>query len=507
MTLSIDTQDGIKQRYAQAALYSGVWGAAGQVLYGLSPALVARHLSPSDYGVYAVVMSMVGIAVGIFSLGQHSILHKMLPQYLLGDPERGRALLANTIILTGGALFIFCGLSFLVAETIANLIYGDSSLSNIFRFCALLMFFLPSFALAASVVAGLQDFRSYNLIVGARSLLLLLLIWLGVAWQGIYGALAAQLLAALAGASWLTITAYKLVRRRLDGRLRPVFSKSLLAEMGGFALPVLLMTVLNLPGLWLTSALLARTEGFAEVGWFSVAYMLAQLILLLPLNLYTPAMTFMAEAQTAGAAVFGQLVSDNLRLIWAVTLPIALGCALFAPMLINLVFGVAYAPAAPLAFLLSIAALFMLNTGLLNTAITAAGRAWHGCAIAAIWAVVFVGGNLFLIPRWGARGAALVFLATQALYFAMTYFYSRRILLVNYRKLGQLLLLSLVGFSIAAILPLLSQGMQYYLMASLLLIGVIILEWLWVSEATERARSYAYTTRFVAYFQNCFGCR
>lgn len=507
MTLSATAQDDIQKRYVQAAFYSGVWGAIGQILYGLSPVLVARYLGPQDYGVYAIVMAMASIAVGVFSLGQNSILHKMLPQYFVADPARGGAVLTNTIILTVGALSIFCGLAFLTAEKTARLIYGDGSLGDIFRFCSLLMFFLPLFGLAASVVAGLQDFRSYNLIVTARSLILVLLIWAGVKWQGIYGALLAQLLAALLGASWLTIKGYQLARQRLGGMLRPIFSTSLLAEMGAFVLPVLLMTICNLPTFWWANSLLAREAGFAQVGLFSVAYTLAQLILLLPLNLYTPAMTFMAEAQSIDAAVFGQLVSDNLRLIWAVTLPIALGCALFAPLLIIIFFGGAYAEAAPLAFPLSISALFMLNTGLLNTALTAAGRAWHGCAIAFVWLLMFISSNLFCITRWGARGTALAYLGSHIFYFAMSYVYSHKMLRVNHRKIGQLLLLTGASFGLAIVLRLLLQDIYYYLAALLLLIGVALLEWKWVSDAPERARSYQYTAKFVAYFQSCFGWR
>lgn len=507
MALLLAEQEGIKSRYLQAALYSGVWGASGQILYGLSPILVARYLQPQDYGVYAIVMSLVGIAVGIFSLGQNSILHKMLPKYLVTDQARGRAMLANTLILTTSALLVFCSLAFLAAEKIAVGVYGDNSLRGLFRYCALLMLFLPLFSLAASVVAGLQDFRSYNLMIGARNFILIILIWLGVKWQGIYGALTAQLLAALLGTVWLATKGYKLAHERLGGVSRPVFSKSLLAEWGGFALPVLLMTLLNLPAFWWASSLLARQAGFAQVGLFSVAYTLAQLILLLPLNLYTPAMTFMAEARAADAEIFGKLVSSNLRLIWAITLPIALGCALGAPLLIAVFFGTAYAAAAPLAFLLSVTALCMLNTGLINTALSAAGRVWPGCALAFAWAVVFAVSNLFCVSRWGARGTAAAFLTSHILYFALAYFYSQKVLQVVYRKLGYLLLLTVTGFGAASLLLLFFQGLYYYLLAALLLVGIVLLEWMLVSDALEREQSYRYTTRFVAYFQHCFGWR
>jgi len=495
-TLEHDHSD-FKARYARAALSSSVSGAASQVLYGLTPVLIARQLGPRDYGVYAVVMSLVAIVTGLLSLGQNSMLHKLLPEYSVKDRAKGGAILANTVVMTAGVL---AGLSAVLLATsgwLAAGLYRDAALTGVLRWAVLATVAMALFNLASSAVAGLQDFRSYNYGLLARSVALIVLVWLCVRWFGLTGAMAGQVLASLLGLSWMVSRGRPLALERFPGAVQPSLSRPLLKVMADFTLPALVMTLLNLPGYWWISTLIARHAGFAEAGIFSVAYTIAQLIFLLPLNFYTPAMTFLSEAHSSGQVsdaggakmeLFRDLVGMNLRWLWALTLPLALGGALAAPLVIEVFFGAAYAAAVPGAFVMSLAALLMVNTGLLNTAIIAAGRTWQGCGITLGWSVIFVIGGLVCIPRWGAMGGVVAFTASQLFYFAGAYVYARSALQMASDGLGRLTMLTALGGLAATLTTLLLHGPTFYVAASLLLAGVIGTEWLWVGVETERQR-------------------
>jgi O-antigen/teichoic acid export membrane protein len=355
------------------------------------------------------------------------------------------------------------------------------------------------FNLASSVVAGLQDFGSYNFGLLARSVALIGLVWMGVQWFGLAGAIAGQVLASLLGLAWMAARGWPLALKRFPGLVQPSFSRPVLRVMADFTLPTLLMTLLNLPAYWWISTLIARHAGFAEAGHFSVAYTIAQLIFLLPLNFYTPAMTFLSEAHSsgqmaedgtggAGAELFRDLVGTNLRWLWALTLPLALGGALAASLVIATLFGAAYATAVPAAFVMSLAALLMVNTGLLNTAIIAAGHTWQGCGIALAWAVVFVIGGLICIPRWGAMGGAAAFTLSQVFYFAGVYLYAQGVLRMTSDGLGRLAMLTALSGAAAVFITFSFQGSAFYFAATLLLLGVIFTEWMWVGVETERER-------------------
>lgn len=507
-----ENKNDFKARYARAALSSSLGGAASQILYGLTPVLIARQLGPRDYGVYSIVMSLVAIVTGLLSLGQNSMLHKLLPEYSVKDREAGGTILANTVVLTAGVLATLGAALLALSGWLAAGVYRDATLTGVFRWAVLATLAMALFNLASSVVAGLQDFKTYNFGLLARSVALIGLAWLGVGRFGLAGAMAAQVLAGLLGLAWMSARGWPAAMERFPNAMQPSFSRPLLKVMADFTLPALVMTLLNLPGYWWISTLIARHAGFVEAGHFSVAYTIAQLIFLLPLNFYTPAMTFMSEAhsgdQTAGAGkagteMFRHLVGTNLRWLWALTLPLALGGAMAARLIIESLFGAAYAAAVPAAFVMSLAALLMVNTGLLNTAIIAAGRTWQGCGIALAWAMVFVIGGFICVPRWGAVGGAAAFTLSQLFYFTGAYFYARRALRMESDGLARLAALTALGGAAAVFIAGFLQGSVFYFAAATLLLGVLCTEWLWIGVETERRRAWSSAFRLLtSFFRN-----
>ncbi len=478
-----------KDRYARAAIYSGVGGVVSQILYGLTPVIVARFAGPSDYGVYAIVMSLVAIVTGLLSLGQNSMLHKLLPEYSVKDRRQGGAILANTVLLTVGLLGVLSVLLLSLSGWLAASVYRDADLAGVFRWAVFATMAMGLFNLVSSVAAGLQDFRTYNRGLLLRSAALIAFVWLGVSAFGLVGAIAGQMLANLLGLGLITYRCWPLAHERFPGFVRLSMAKPLLSVMAGFTLPTLAMTLLNLPAYWWISTMVARHAGFAEAGHFSAAYTIAQLIFLLPLALYTPAMTFMSEAHAADqSGLFSRLAGSNLKWLWALTLPLALAGALAAPLIIKSAFGAAYAAAIAPAVVMSLAALLMVNTGLLNTAIIAAGRGWQGCWIASLWAAVFFVAGLICIPRWGALGGAMAFTISQLFYFVAAYLYSRWALRITNDRLGHLIALTLFSAIAAIFIAFLIREPVFYIASAVLLSLVISAEWSWISNAVERQR-------------------
>lgn|GEM_PF-1549636 len=493
-------------RYLRAALYSGLGGSANQVLYGLTPVILARHLGPRNYGIYSLVMALAGIVVAIFSLGQNSALHKLLPEYSTHDSARGGAILANVLLLTIAALIVFCLIFWGLSEMLALQVYRDASLTGVLKFCAPLIFSLASFNLIASAVAGMQDFRSYNLIMMVRNLVLIALVWLGVCLFGLYGAMGGQLIAGFVGLVLMAIRTRRLAAERFPGAVRPRFSQQILKIIFSFILPTLLVTILNIPAYWWAHTLVVRHAGFEQAGLLGVAYTLAQWIMIVPMNLYPSTMTFMSEAWAhEPSEVFSNLVSANLRLMWAMTLPLALGSALLAPVLLRLVFGSAYSAAAPLVFALGFSAVLMVVIGLINTAIAASGRMWHGLGITSGWIVTFIAIGLVYIPKWGAAGGAVTFAASHLFYLAIGYLYLRYFLQVKCEKVGRLAMLTLVGFAAAAPALLTDLGSAMPLLAGLLLLAVITVEWIWVCDEIDRAALRQTLARLISGWRMLYG--
>jgi hypothetical protein len=92
----------VGRRYAPEAVLTGVGGIVSRVLQGFAPIILARYLGPREYGVYVLVISLVGIVAGASPLGQDTALEMSLPEYSVKNPSRGGAILTNTVILFSG---------------------------------------------------------------------------------------------------------------------------------------------------------------------------------------------------------------------------------------------------------------------------------------------------------------------------------------------------------------------------------------------------------------------
>jgi O-antigen/teichoic acid export membrane protein len=491
------TRGDLGRRYLSASLDSILRGGASMVIGALVPMVLARFLGPHDFGIYAIITALTALIAGLFYMGQNSPLHKLLPEYYVSDQARAGAVLANVVTFTLVLALIF-SISFMAsAPLVAEKIYLNPSLTPFLRFCALLIFVTTLLNLASSVAAGVQDFKAYNTTLLLRSLLLVVVAWIGVTWWGLWGALASQLVAGGVALLWLTRRMIKTTRERLGGLIRLSFSRELLRVITAFMLPAFVITLLNAPCYWWANSLTARAHGFTQAGLFSAAYGLAQLISLAPFNFYIPALSFLAEAQASpDTRLFNDLVRRSLRTIWLLTLPLALGCALFSPLLIKLFYGGKFTAAAPAAFVMSVAGLFMAVVGLLNAIIAARGKLWQGCAITLGWAIVFTGASFFAIPRWGALGAAVTFASSYIVYLVSLCCYLHFILHIDLRTMQRLIVLTVGGCLLAFTLVYICVGFTLYLAAAALLVGIVMGGVYWVCDETERKVCELGLTRF-----------
>jgi O-antigen/teichoic acid export membrane protein len=482
------TRDDLGRRYLRASLDSVLRGGASLVISGFVPMVLARFLGPHDFGIYAIITALTALIAGLFHMGQNSALHKLLPEYYVSDRARGGAILANVVTFTLVLIVVFC-VSFVVgAPLVAETIYHDPSLTQFFRFCAVMIFVTTMLNLASSIAAGMQDYQAYNTALLIRSGLLIVLACIGVAVWGLWGALVSQLLASGIGLLWLGKQLIKVSRERFSGLIRPSFSPEIWRTIGAFMLPAFVITLLNMPCYWWATSLTAREHGFASAGLFSAAYGLAQLISLAPFNFYTPAMTFLTEANaSADPALFNRLARRSLRTIWLLTLPLALGCALFSPLLIRILYGEKFTAAAPAAFVMGVAGFFMAIVGFVNAVIAARGRIWHGCGIVFGWAVIFAVTGWLAIPRWGAIGAAATFAGSYILYLLFLCLYLHFALRINLRTMGRPTVLTMGSCLLAATLIYTLTGLTFYLAAAALLASIIGIGVFWVCDETERS--------------------
>jgi O-antigen/teichoic acid export membrane protein len=167
------------------------------------------------------------------------------------------------------------------------------------------------------------------------------------------------------------------------------------------------------------------------------------MMMLIPVSLSLPAVSFMSEVHSLDrGAGFSTLVGSNLRLVWGITLPLTVTCAILSSPLILVIFGRQYERAGAIASLMSFVGLLMVLNSVVGNAIAASGKMWHGFLMNLGWFGAFLAVAALLIPVLGVRGLAMAFAFSYCLLTLGAWSYTRSVLGISYDKLFPLLVLT-----------------------------------------------------------------
>lgn len=220
-------------------------------------------------------------------------------------------------------------------------------------------------------------------------------------------AVAASAVAALA---WLGVT---LARARGHGFLRPAYDRALWRTLARGAAPLALVSLLGVVNYRLDVAVLGSMAGTRDVGIYGVATRIVDA--LLPLASFFVAAAFPVLSASAGHAVERRQRQARRAAEFLVlaAVPLAVGGCVFAPVLVRLVAGPAYAGAAlPLRLLLASLPLSYVSTFLVFLLI-AAGRQRDVVPLMVAGIALNLVLNVALIPSYGAVGPAVATLASE----------------------------------------------------------------------------------------------
>jgi O-antigen/teichoic acid export membrane protein len=197
--------------------------------------------------------------------------------------------------------------------------------------------------------------------------------------------------------------------------------------------------------------LLSGLRGVAEVGVYSAAMRLVDVIRILPMAYTRAIYPLMARLHTGDSADRRRTLRVATAILLVIVLCAAIPCAALADTLIGWMYGAKFATAA-LTLRIVVWTLVPFSLALmLAQVLFAANLQVFDLRVNVIVTIVSAALNLVLIPAYGSVGAATTALASATLYAGMQYFYvaSR---LDNPNLLGLLGRLALAGAAAAAAL-------------------------------------------------------
>ena len=385
--------DGIK-KYATNTGWTFAARISMMAISFLSIIYIARNLGPANFGELSYAISFVSIFSFIATFGIDAVLFRELAHTpekkdaLLGTALRLRtytALLAIASCITSAVLFSPADVSFYLIVLI--------SLTFLFQ-----TFFIIQFEFQAAVYT-----KTISILAVAVTLILNIL-KVGVIYfdQGVIYLAATQLLESV-----LFSVGYVYLRKRHFGSLRAwYFDKHLAILLLKKAWPLLFSTAFVLIYARIDQIMLKHILDATSVGLYDAAIRLIEVWNFIPGIIVSSLFPAIVYARKHSQTEYSKRVRALFYLILFLTIAIALPIFLGAHLIVDLVFGSAFAASAGVLQLYIWAFIPLSFILLAKQVLLAEGATKVMFFISLLSMTVNVIGNYFLIPSYGIMGAA-----------------------------------------------------------------------------------------------------
>jgi O-antigen/teichoic acid export membrane protein len=364
---------------------------------------IARYVGPLDYGLLNYAAAFVGVLAFTSTLGLDSLAVRDMVQ----NPQARGEILGTLLLmrLAGGVLLIIgavVGLSILQP--------GDPRATALIILISLAQF-LQAFD---SIDCWFQSITSSRFTVLAKAAALLAMSVVRVILILGHAPLIAFAWAILAESTLLALAmlaAYRLSGQRLTS-LRAALARAKQLVTGGW--PLMLSAAVVAAYSRIDQVMLGQMAGFSEVGAYAVAVRIVEVSYVVPAVIVSSVFPAMIKSRELGRDVFEARIQRLYDVMLWMGVAVALPLSILAPLIVHTVAGNAYAGASPSLALLAWMPVWVF-LGLARQKWLVAENALRAAMAIEIAACVLnVLGNLVLIPRHGATGAAMASLLAVA---------------------------------------------------------------------------------------------
>ncbi|WP_345801190.1 lipopolysaccharide biosynthesis protein [Microbacterium sp. AZCO] len=360
--------------------------------------ILARLLTPTDFGLVAVAMTVVPVVYLLADLGFGTY---MMQARDADETAAATAFWYSVISGTGLALLL------VAAAPLLQLVFGVPGVAGVIAAMSPAVLFVSLAAVPIALLRRTLRFRA-------------------LAIQAAVAALVAQVVAivlALAGAGvWALVAqtcvfqAVTAIAAWIAARWHPVwrFSMADFRTMFGFGSKVAGVNLVAMARQWGENAIIANVLGAAALGQLSIAQRLVQTTQEVAGAAIAPVSTVVFAKVRDDPERLGRGYDRALGLSYAVIAPALTAILVTAPLLVPLLFGPQWTQAIPVAQALSIAAVFTLAATLDHGLFYGLGRpgAWfvYATAIEALTVLVTA-----IVARYGIVAVAVGFVGVAAL--------------------------------------------------------------------------------------------
>ena len=433
---------------------------------------VARWLGVSDFGIYSILISVQGVALLLASFSVGTATAKYIAEYRVRDEQQAlrfaKSGLVVVLMLSSLVAVVYVALSGVIGRGL----YNDPAMVHVIPFSALVVISSSMFSVSVGIIQGCQKFRLMAIAQVANPLFSLILIFLLLPLMGIRGIFIGYFLSQLAVSAVVLVVLNRHEFRFFPARLELHRKSVTVSMLFSFALPAVLGSLMVTPVVWIANTELTLKAGFEAMGYFAVAYVVYQSVVLIPNAISIPMMPRVSQLTVGNHDEIERLVVKVLRTLSIALFPLLFAVALFSESLVEIMYGSRFSASAKAVYLIVAASYFYSLSAVVGSMIAGMGRMWLGLGLNIFWAALFMTLVFAGVPALGTNGLALSYAAAYGAFLVFTIIVSKRVLRISFKGTylagASAALFFLTGFFTEGI----STASELAAKLSLLLVGI-----------------------------------
>ncbi len=451
-------------RVAKNSLVQLVGGVLNKIMAVLLVIYAARQLGTHGFGVYSLVLAMLGIFYILTDFG----LGTLATRDLARNPESEQRYLSNIFIMRL-FLSLLAGLGLVGA---AAALGHPPAVIGLTAIAALSLFFTSNVDTCTAVFNAHQRME-IPAVVSVIATMLRVGVSLGALAAG--AGLVTLLVIYTSAAAVQFGLLLAIVGSRV--RLRPALDWAFWRRLLGEAYPLALANLFSIIYFRIDTVMLASLSGEEAVGLYNAAYRLLEFTLMLPAYYTGAIFPVISASQTANPQRFLLIYRRSLKYMLVASLPLALGTAALAPELIEVLYGPAYAASISVLPVLMWSFVLIAANSINAPYLISMGRQRTVTGITLFSMLLNIALNAYAIPRHGILGAAWVTLLSEVVTLGLCVGVLSRPLTLKVRMLRHLLRPALAGifmYGCVRLVPRWDLGYQI-LLGGLVYVGLLFL--------------------------------
>ncbi|KXA97197.1 hypothetical protein AKJ38_01730 [candidate division MSBL1 archaeon SCGC-AAA259I14] len=433
----------------------------GLILVSVSQLLLriflARGLSEAMFGLLFSVFTFFSL-LNVFShLGLNQAITKFVSGYNAdNEPEKIRTSIFSSLTTVIGASLLVSSLVIVLSGFLSSYYFESPRAIPLLIILSVWFFFMSFHHFFTSVFQGFKDFSGRTLMRMVRNFTPFLLVIPTIYFFDLTLNRAAVFY--LLGPVFSTVGGYWLLRRRRPNAVS-IFpfplSRPMLKEMLAFGVPLILAGFAGTLIGKIDTVLLTGLRSLRDVGFYQAAILAKPMLTFLSTSMAVPLFPIISELWTKEEIdPLREIISRLTKYTLVLSVPVALLFFAFPEEIIRIVYGSRYLAAANALRILAIATVFWGIESVFGGSLKGIGESSLVLKSTGSAAAANILVDLWLIPSYGATGAAAGSGVAFLVGLSVSFYYSKRKLKFSlpYRSLGKTVLGGMMILALAILL-------------------------------------------------------